>query len=208
MRWRQGSHPRTTSRLLISSAAILIIVAVLVVSPLLLLALAKALHLDWVQLSNIGQSYTGMSAVLSAVAILGVVVSLRLQSQQTMLLRRQTTRQFQFELLQMGMSDPLYASVMQLSSNPTSDHDSFRRHVYATQWPRYLEFVYLAGEISEADLELTLTEECFPVLNTRKWWTGVRKSWIIASEEPRFRQIRSFVGIVDRAYEVADVLGE
>jgi hypothetical protein len=64
-------------------------IGVLLVSPLLLAIADALLTVDWARLSEIGQSYTGVSALLSAVALVGVTISIRLQAKQTALMQQQ-----------------------------------------------------------------------------------------------------------------------
>jgi hypothetical protein len=84
-----------------------IIIGLLVVfmSPLILVGVGELLRLDWTRVTAIGQSYTGISAILSAFALMGVVHSINLQSRQVDITRSQAVRAMQFELLRLAMSD-------------------------------------------------------------------------------------------------------
>jgi hypothetical protein len=52
----------------------------ILLSPLLLRQIAKLGGVDWAKLSNIGQTYGAASAILSALAVGGVAISLFLQA--------------------------------------------------------------------------------------------------------------------------------
>jgi hypothetical protein len=181
--------------LVVTAAAVL-----LALSPLLLLGLDLAFDVNWPRLSEIGQSYTAAATLLSAAALLGIVYSLRLQAKQTALLQGQLIRQFQFELLRLGMSDPLYAATVRLGGDAERSHDSFRQQVYVTQWFRYLQFSYLAGELPEATLEYELEREIFSSPAARAWWNRMRQTWVIDAENAPNGQHRGFVETVDRAF--------
>jgi len=65
----------------------LVVVTLLVVSPLLLVLMNNVIAVDWSQLSNIGQSFTAVSAILSAGALFAVALTFRLQAKQTRLIQ-------------------------------------------------------------------------------------------------------------------------
>lgn len=85
--------------------ALAAILALVVLSPL---ALGGLTHYrsDWPLLSNIGQTYGAVSALLSSVALGGVVLSLLYQARDSKTAREQTTRSLQLELIKMQMRDP------------------------------------------------------------------------------------------------------
>src|SRR5689334_21565470 len=80
-------------------------------------ALAALVHfkVDWLELSNIGQTYGAVSALLSSLALAGVIVSLLYQSRSNRNATEQRIRTLQFELLKMAMADP---SLMTASGAP------------------------------------------------------------------------------------------
>jgi hypothetical protein len=174
--------------------------ALLLVSPLLLLIPKVVLDANWQELTDIGQSYTGVAALLSAAALVGVVFSIRFQAEQGRLLRRQLARDMQFGLLRLAMTDPHYSSVFQTDSVPSiQGHDDYRRAVFRTQWIRYLEFAYFSGELSEEELQLALEDEFFANPDNRLWWAEVRRYWAArASERPILH--KRYIEIVDQAH--------
>jgi hypothetical protein len=172
--------------------------ALLLVSPLLLLIPSVVLDANWQELTDIGQSYTGVAALLSAAALVGVVISIRFQAEQSQLLRRQVARDMQFGLLRLAMADPLYASVFQAAPS-VQGHDDHRKILFRTQWMRYLEFAFFSGELSEAELQLNLEGDFFANADNRLWWTEVRQYWAArAGEKPTLH--RRFIGKLDQAY--------
>jgi uncharacterized membrane protein (Fun14 family) len=72
-------------RLAVYLAVILIVAFILslvLLSPVLLRQLGRISGIDWARLSNIGQTYGAASAVLSAIALIGISLSLLVQARQ------------------------------------------------------------------------------------------------------------------------------
>ena len=63
---------------------------------------------DWERLSWIGQTYGAASALLAVLALIGVAVSLFLQSREAKASREQALRVIHTELMQMAMEDEVY----------------------------------------------------------------------------------------------------
>jgi hypothetical protein len=188
-------------RLVWLAIGVLLTIAFLLVSPLLLLIPEAALNINWQESTDIGQSYTGIAAVLSAAALAGIAVSIRIQGKQTRLLSRQITREMQSNLLQLAMSDPQYSSVFQLDSMPiVQDHDSFRKAVFRTQWIRYLELTYLSGEVSDIELLAMLEQEFFTNAENRLWWSQARPTWAAHAIAEKVAAYKQFVEVLDRAH--------
>ena len=78
------------------------IIGLVIFSPFAITELAH-FRMNWLQLSNIGQTYGAVSALLSSLALVSVVVSLLYQSRDNQNAREQTTRTLQFELIRMAM---------------------------------------------------------------------------------------------------------
>jgi hypothetical protein len=166
------------------------------VSFMPLLALS-VIDVDWSRLSSIGQSFTAGATLISSFALVGVVASLRLQVRQFEIQQGQTIRQFQFDLLQLAMSDPLYASVVPVPLE-APNRDEYRRFVYITQWIRYWEFIYIAGETSSSSAEDELVE-LFKIPDNRIWWDLARPTWTSGTVHMD-EQRREFVRIIERAH--------
>src|SRR5271155_2186177 len=79
--------------------------ALIVLSPFGLRMLATSFGLDWSSLANIGQTYDAVSALITALALGGVVISLLYQARDVGAARSQAIRTFQFELIRMELED-------------------------------------------------------------------------------------------------------
>jgi hypothetical protein len=68
-------------------------------SPVLLWRANHLTAANWSILSNVGQAYGGISAILTALALIGVAASLLVQRQQADIARTQAIRAFQLQML-------------------------------------------------------------------------------------------------------------
>src|SRR5690349_7054760 len=75
-------------------------------SPILLLRANHLTAQDWGTLSNVGQAYGGVSAILTALALIGVAASLLVQRQQADIARTQAIRAFQLQMLTLCLERP------------------------------------------------------------------------------------------------------
>jgi hypothetical protein len=94
-RTRRGSA-RNAILLLFAAVAVVSTVA----SPIAMQWLAGR-SVDWARLSNVGQAYGGVSAVLSALAFCGIAVSLAFQWQQVRISQVVASRERHFELVRL-----------------------------------------------------------------------------------------------------------
>ena len=90
----------------IPNLLILALIAIATGSPFALDLLHRHVHADWVSLSNVGQSYGAIGAVISATALVGVASSLVMQARQINIARLQGARETQIELMRIRMENP------------------------------------------------------------------------------------------------------
>jgi hypothetical protein len=105
---------RSQRRIFALTTAVIITLTALVLvvfSPLALQAIASFPNLDWGKLSNVGQTYGAVSALLAAIAIVGVALSVLLQLRETRFNRLESGRSRHHELLRMAMENPLYLGI-------------------------------------------------------------------------------------------------
>jgi hypothetical protein len=179
------------------------VAALLLLSPLLIGLVGDQFDVDWARLSEIGQSYTGISALLSALALVGVAASIRLQTKQTSITLQHSVRDLQFGLLRLAMDDPLYASVLQPmpTEGPSTEHNDYRRFVYITQWFRLNEFSFESGELTRRELNSILRTEMFPRPEIRQWWDRARPFWQDHAAEYNSKRYTEFLAMVESAYQ-------
>jgi hypothetical protein len=169
-------------------------------SPLILVIVDSLLRLRWDRLTEIGQSYTGVAALLSGAALIGIAYSIRLQTQQIAITRSQAVREMQFSILRLAMEDPSLSMIW--LPDAEADPAEYRRRLFRTQMIRYLEFAYISGEISESRLRGTLVNEVFVSSGTRTQWAVARSLWL--PDQPGMQANRRFLKIMDESCAEAE----
>ncbi|MFI5839953.1 DUF6082 family protein [Catenuloplanes sp. NPDC051500] len=156
------------------TAVALASIVVIFLSPLALGFIANG-DTDWNRLSLIGQSYGAISAILAALAVLGVVLSLRLQQQQIADNRRMAIRQQQRDLLLvMAIDDPDLLRTW--GKIPIAASQSPKLSVYANLVLNYMIMLYDSGtaELDEIGLHLRAMAagDWMP-----EYWASTRATW-------------------------------
>jgi thiosulfate reductase cytochrome b subunit len=100
-------------RLVVVLLALAVITTSVILSPLSLGVLRRNLgNVNWGRLGHIAQTYGAVSAIIAAIALVGVVVSLIIQSREAKAARTNSLRALHVELLKMAMDDPAYNGVL------------------------------------------------------------------------------------------------
>lgn len=182
----------------ILSAALIAVIGIVALSPFALVALAHFRH-DWNVLSNIGQTYGAVSALLSSLALGGIVVSLLYQARDSQNAREQTTRSLQRELIKMVMDDPslMTAAGAPWGFNIPFESGAIREHLYIQMWVSFLAGNYTIGELSDETVRDLAARELFCSEAGRRYWTEVGKLQIAHSSGRRNR----FFRILDGEYK-------
>lgn len=186
------------------AVGLIAIIGLVIFSPFALIELAH-FKINWLQLSNIGQTYGAVSALLSSLALVGVAVSLLYQSRDNQNAREQTTRNLQFELLRMAMGDP---SLMTAGGAPwdldiPSDSASIRQFLYVQIWVSFLGGNFTIGELPESAVRHIAAHELFRSEAGRNYWAAAGK---VQMENSTGRR-RQFFRILDDVYKEAMLSG-
>lgn len=207
MRWFRTTASANLALLriaaLILTAGVLILV---VASPLALQWLARIPGINWINLSNVGQTYGAISALLTALALGGVVISLFYQARDVKTAREQATRTFHHELLRMEMEDPFYMEILGVPwglAAGLNDYDSLRRNHFINMWISFWQSQYVLGDMSDDNVRSTVSAELFVSIHGRRYWSSTRISKLKYNKGRRLR----FVKIVDEEYTKAVVSG-
>src|SRR2546430_9173902 len=132
---------------LLPAAAVVIALAAVALSPFLLGALDR-FGVDWTRLSEIGQTYGAVSAVLSALALGAVAISVAIQARQARADQIQAVRGFHLDLVRLQLDDlPTYLPCWGPLDLPGPQAQ--RRHIYTGLLFSYGSMGYGVGEISE-----------------------------------------------------------
>lgn len=182
---------------IVAAAAFLVLVTF---SPLMLRTLAGAFGLNWNLLSDVGQTYGAVSALVTALALVGVAISLLYQARDVSAARSHAIRTFQFELLRMELTD---ADLMQASGAPWGfaiprDYEMLRQYIFANMWLSFWEDQFLLREMSPMIVRLSL-RELFTGEPAREYWKQVRGNRLSSNEGRTLRYLR----IVDEEYRTA-----
>jgi hypothetical protein len=150
------------------------VVALIGLSPLAL-ALIDTDRVDWNRLSSIDQSYGAVSAILSAAAVGGVVITLILQSEQSKDNRRFAIREVHRDLLRMAIERP--ALLAAWGQDPTQEIGNPSLVVYTNLILNYYILNYESDTTSLDDLRTHLQ---FMAQSewTRRYWAATRHTWL------------------------------
>lgn len=156
------------------TAALFGILGLVLLSPLLMGRLDTVGGLDWTRLSYVGQTYGAASAVLAAVALAGISVSLLVQIRQTRVQQVQAVRSFHLELMRITLENPsLYVPCWGWAFDaPTVDSE--RQQVFMMNHER---MGYELGIISEASLRDVFLNEMFASDIGRRYWDKAQHDW-------------------------------
>ena len=173
--------------------------SLVLISPLLLTWVGRVNGIDWTRLSYIGQTYGATSAILSAVALLGVSLSLLVQARQARTERIRIVRDRHMDLLRLVLEEPdIYYPVIGAQKRSALAN---RRHLFATMWMNYARTGYQMKIFSEEDLRQDILGPAFEGEPARMWWCNARRYWdyLAKSDRPE----RKFIEIMDDEYRKA-----
>jgi uncharacterized protein DUF6082 len=155
----------------IMATGMIVILGLVLLSPFALRAIAHY-QKDWSQLSYIGQTYSAVSALLSSLALAGVVVSLLYQARDSQTTHEQVTRTFHHELLKMEMEDPALMTAVGAPWDLSipAESEPIRQYLYIQMWVSFLAGNYVIGETSEPVVRYIAEHEIFRSNAGRMYW--------------------------------------
>lgn len=168
----------------ITSAMILVSV---IVSPLLLAIVAAAYDpapLEWIDLANIGQAYSGAAALISTLALVAIAGSLLLQWRQTRLAQIIAIRERHFELAKLGIERPELIPATGGRSDPAEAVVVSYSNLWIAHWAIQWDLEIM----SEAHLR-HLARNLFRNAIVRRWWSEQGDDWSTANGSRRRRFI-------------------
>ncbi|MET7329649.1 DUF6082 family protein [Nonomuraea sp. NPDC005650] len=125
----------------------------LLLSPLAASILAESIPgLDWVLLSNIGQAYGSVAALLTALSLVGVMVSTLIQARSVRLASEQTWRLTQLELAKLVIDDP---KLVQFEGTPwrgPEDDLPLRLRILTNLWLEQWRSMHNFGLMDDAEI--------------------------------------------------------
>jgi hypothetical protein len=192
---RRSTSPNRSARAILWTAGACILLLGSLLSPLGLQALSTQ-HLNWTLLSDVGQTYGGTSAVLSALALLAVSYTTAIQVQESRNRRHESNRLMHLELIKLSLENPEY-----LASWGAPDKGLERRQiVYTNLVMNYWFHQHRVGVLKEVEL-VKIMKSAFvrPEVNT--YWKQSRESW---KEIPNNVREKHFIDVVDAVYHSSE----
>jgi Family of unknown function (DUF6082) len=159
-------------------AAICLLLVIIAVSPFALRAVSGVPGIDWLLLSDVGQTYGAASAILSGIALVGVSASLAAQVRQVRADRIRAVREQHAELLRLTMTEPDdYAPVLVEQQVLDAFRGDPRQFFFTTMYINYLRFGYEMNVFTEENVqdEMRAGFTSKPLL--RNWWNVVTPWW-------------------------------
>ena len=132
------------------SFGVIAILALVTLSPLLLRETSIFPNLNWGELSNVGQTYGAVSALLSTLALVGVVVSVFLQRRETRFSRIEASRTRHHELMMLGMEHPSYFKIFGAPQDVSVD--VWHSFVYINMHLQFWQMLWEFSDMSETEL--------------------------------------------------------
>ncbi|GAA3457701.1 DUF6082 family protein [Dactylosporangium matsuzakiense] len=149
----------------------------------------------WNRLSLIGQAYGSVSAIISAIALAGVVVSLVVQRQQTRIAAQYSFRQQHFAVYRAALDDP--ALMECIGSNQDLDISKRRQLIYINLISTFWYSAWHVGDLRDAELSSNLKSEIFSTEIGRLWWQRAREFRAAAHDQTLSR----FDQLIEAAYQ-------
>jgi hypothetical protein len=175
----------------IAGAVVLFLVAILAFP----FYLPGAAGRDWQTLSNVGQAYGVISAVLSGLALCGVVASVTLQWRQAVWARTTSARERHFELMKLMLEDPDLSHLLR----PGETGQEHRRKLVNNLWASHWLLLWDVGEVDAQFLRAAFAN-LFTDAAARDWWRETGPSWVAR----RTRRHDEFLEIAWNAFRDAD----
>ncbi|MEV6343699.1 DUF6082 family protein [Actinoplanes sp. NPDC051851] len=166
------------------------VVGLVLASPLAMVGLLRLTD-DWSSLSDVGQAYGGISAVLSALAFCGIAVSVTLQWQQNRQMKMVAARERHFELNRLSLEDPTLIWDRSFSE----DLEETRRFVYLNLWVGYWLMQWDLRVMSEPELRVLLLA-FFQDPTAHRWWAKTHPRWAFGSS----RRQRRFFEVIEECH--------
>jgi len=188
---RSRSHSQTLRGALIA-IVVLILSLLIIISPLGLISF-QGLRVDWAALSEIGQAYGGVTAILSTLALCAISASLLLQHRQTSIAQVVAVRNRQLELVKLGIENPDLLSAVVPVGQPESE---IRLTAYMNLWVTQWHMGWDLGWESEQALR-RYAAQLFASPIARSWW-GATGTWYLDHRTKRRHE--TFYEIMNREW--------
>jgi hypothetical protein len=175
----------------VQAAALLLLLFVLLIIllPFVVNWYARQARLDWVTLSNVGQAYGFSATIISALALLAIAISLRMQVHESRAQRRENHRSSHVQLLTLALKDP---DLIDCVPAEYGDGRDKKKLYYMNLLFWWWNYNYRAGLVSEFSLRKNVSYYAGQELG--RYYLDAAAKW----RDPNPDSIdRQFFGIVD-----------
>jgi hypothetical protein len=149
---------------------------------------------DWAVLSDVGQSYGGISALLSALALAAIAVSTVLQWRQTKVTLLSSASAKHFELVRLAFEHD------EIPVGAGLDRGQFAQRAFANLTVSHWLMVWELGVMDDSRV-VRASADLFRHPAARSWWETVSGHWAPAPT----KRNRKFVALVDAGFRLAPV---
>lgn len=185
--------PRRIGSWLMVGSLCALFIATIVAFPLITQNLVS--NRDWKSLSDAGQAYGGVSAIVAGLGFCGIAASLVLQVRQTRLAQAISARERHFELVKLGLENPALSYQIRGEAPET-----YKKKVLTNLWVSHWLLLWDIGEADENFLYLVL-HDLFRESIARDWWQQWGEDF--ARQNARRRRHRQFVRIIQLCHATA-----
>ncbi len=179
------------------------VLALVVFSPLALRQLASLRGVHWSQLSSIGQTYGAASALLTGLALIGVVGSIVFQVRAIRISRQQASREQHAHLVELALTDPVYQRAWGGLYDMYGSYDKYRQHGYINLIVSFWRDHYVLGDYQDRAMH-GLAASLFRGEAGRTFWADTRDMRLETAEGSRDRR---FLHIMEEEYQQAILAG-
>jgi hypothetical protein len=189
-------------RLLLALLAVCGFVLILV-SPLGLEKFTTIKSINWAQLSNIGQTYGAVSALIAGIALAAVAISLFLQARSLTLSRMQMMRTFHSDLIKFSIENSKLLPSWGFAREPGSTIEDIQRTGFVNILAAFWITSYRTGTINADELRENFST-AFNGETGRRWWIDSKKNW---TKNAKDRRSRHAVTIIEEEFRKAEDVG-
>jgi hypothetical protein len=185
---RRAGKPKKSGSWRRMAIAGVLLVLLIVLAPFATARLTS-LPLDWKGLSDIGQAYGALSAVLSAFALCGIAASLVMQRQQYRLSEAQTFRERHYDLIKLTFEDPELKPCWGESSSGSglTEKEAAYCNLIIDHW--YM--MWRIGHLSQAELH-RVAASFFKGEAGRAYWAAFGNPWMTAEDRISVKFLETF----------------
>ncbi|WP_377472942.1 DUF6082 family protein [Plantactinospora endophytica] len=188
----------TAIRLTGATVAVVILLIAVATSPFVLLLIDRD-GSDWAKLSNIGQTYGAVSALLSALAVAGVSLSLLMQRRQARLEHIRATRQAHEAIMRLPYENPGYGQCW--GPGVAEIHQDERLYYYVSSILSYWYDAWSSGDLSTERLR-GFAARMFQSEVPRQYWERFG-----SARQDRYGRRARFFRLLDEQYREAVAAG-